>query len=96
LLNILLLCNIIYVQTITIHLPILGEIDTGITPYQLSQFKKAQIEYDNRKQQLKNKYKSKIITEKEYTKQILQIGMDYISDKRITTITGSSAKKFIK
>jgi len=35
------------IETIKIHVPLFGEIDTGITNYQLNQFIDAQKEYDN-------------------------------------------------
>jgi hypothetical protein len=84
-----------YFQTIKIHVPIFGEIDTGITDYQLSQFKKAQLEYDHLKQSLKNKLNSQIITNNEYMEQMNQINLQYFSDKRITAVTSGPAKKFV-
>ena len=84
-----------YIQTIKIHVPLFGEIDTGITDYQLTQFKKAQLEYDNIKLSLNNKYKAQIITKNEYNEQVSQINLKYLSDRRITAVTSGPAKKFI-
>ena len=84
-----------YVQTIKIFLPVVGEVDTGITQQQLKKFKEAQIEYDNMRSNLYAKLQTGSIDNKMYSEQKLQIGYKYFSDNRITAITSGPAKKFI-
>ena len=84
-----------YVQTIKINVPVFGKIDTGITDYQLSQFKKAQKEYDQMKLFINKRYHNRTISEKQYKEQMAQISFQYLSDNRITAIISGPAKKFV-
>ena len=85
-----------YVFTIKLHLPIIGEVDTGITRHQLSEFQSAMETYRREGVDLLQAKSSGRITEPEFQSQNTQLSLRALSDRRVTAVTGGPAKQFLK
>ena len=82
-----------YVFTIEVHVPIIGYVDTGITKYQLNQFKLAGSEYSEQEKKLSILFRNNKISRNEHNDKMAKINISRLSDPRITAVIGGPSKK---
>lgn len=85
-----------YVFTIKLHLPLFGEVDTGVTRHELAEFQVAAEKYRRAGNDLLQARSAGRMSEAEFQTQNEQLLVAALSDRRVTAITGRPAKQFLR
>ncbi|RLA50360.1 MAG: hypothetical protein DRQ65_09070 [Gammaproteobacteria bacterium] len=84
-----------YVLTIKVHVPVFGNIDTGVTKYEMDQFEAAHADYKKKEEPVRRRFAGGEITEQEFLEEMTTINNQRLSDPRVTAVTGGPAKQLL-